>query len=276
MKKALAKLFTIVLVVDSLGASSHDSSRSVRGACFTTPPNAQQEHVHGKQEADFFRINGQQAIVYPVGKRSSLENFTLPNYQSPKHFLVNQPIDIEIDPTILQTDYIKAHNSTIPDAKFIWKFGDGKSASKTRNKHRYTKLGSYILSIYIESKLFDAPLLFKTILIHILPNKDYKLPRAVITVNRQLISDHSHDALRVSFKEQVELEGTNSVPGSSSITNYFWDLSDRASSQDPKLKHFYNQASYNATPILRVSDSRGFISDAYVEIINQDKSTIKK
>jgi hypothetical protein len=240
------------------------------------PAYAQQEHRHGAHETAFFKINGQQAILYPIAKRSSLANFTLPDYKGSADFLVNQRIDVEINTQVLETEFIKSHNSTIPDAKFIWELGDGKRAFGTKNRHSYARAGSYLLSVYIESRLFDAPLLFKTILIHVLPYKNYRLPRAVITINNRPASDHLQDGLRISFADPIQLEATRSVSGSSKITTFFWDLSDRTSSRSPKLKHVYNRASYNATPILRVKDSRGFISDASVEIINQDTSGEKR
>jgi hypothetical protein len=236
----------------------------------TKPAHIQEGHKHGHHESVFFKINGQQAIVYPIVKRSSLANFILPDYKSPRDYLVKQQIDIEINPLLLETEFIKAHNSTIPDARFIWELGDGQRAFGTRNRHRYRKAGSYLLSIYIESKLFDAPLLFKTVLIHILPFREYRLPKAVITINNQSIPEHYQDALRISFTEPIQLEGTRSVPGSTKIITFLWDLSDRTSSRDPKLRHAYNRSSYNATPVLRVKDSMGFISDACVEIINKD------
>jgi hypothetical protein len=258
MGKHFARLIIIVLIL-----------------ILAKPAYAQEEHRHGEHNAHFFKINGQLALVYPIARQSSVKDFALPDYKSSRDFLINQKIDIEIDPTVLETAYIKAHNSTIPDARFIWKFGDGQSSYGTKNRHSYTRAGSYLLSVYIESKLFDDPLLFKTVLIHVLPNRAYKLPKAVVTVNNQLIPEHFHGRLKISFTEKVQLEGTNSVSGSSKIISYFWDLSDRASSQDPKLKHAYNRASYNAIPILRVKDSRGFISDASVEIINRDASSDK-
>lgn len=237
---------------------------------------AQQEriqgnHRHGESQVDFFKINGQPAISYPI-IQSSPKSFTLPDYNSPKNFLVNQAIDIEINPNVLETAFIKAHNSTIPDAKFIWEFGDGQTASGTENQHTYTKPGSYLLSIYIKSKLFDRPLLFRTTLLHILPNKNYKLPKAVITINKQLILEHFR-AVKISFKRPVRLDGTRSIRGSSKIIGYFWDLSDTTGGKEPKLTHTYNQASYNAIPILRVIDRSGFISDAFVELRNLDTSS---
>ena len=253
MKRVFAGLILIVLIL---------------GLAKPTP--SQEGHKHGVHKVEFFKINGKQGVGYPFAKQSSSLSFTLPDYRSPMEFLVNQNIDIEIEPAVLETEFIKSHNSTIPDARFIWNFGDGQHASGTRNKHRYTRAGSYLLGVYIESKLFETPLLFKTMLIHILPNKNYKLPKAVITVGNQPGPEHSHDGHKISFAGPIQLDGTRSIRGSSRITSYFWDLSDRTSSRDPKLKHTYNRSSYNATPILRIKDSRGFISDASVEIVNQD------
>jgi hypothetical protein len=253
MKRAFAS-FIIIVLLPGLAVSVY----------------FQEGHKHGVHNADFFKINGQKAIAYTIAKQRSSASFTLPDFKCPGDFLVNQVIDIEIDPSVLETDYIKSHNSTIPDARFVWRFGDGRRSSGTRNKHRYARAGSYFLSVYIESKQFDAPILFKTLLIHVLPNRAYKLPRAVIKINNRSIPEHFHDTLKISFAEPIQLEGTGSIHGSSKITNYYWDLSDRSSSRDPKLRHSYNRSSYNATPILRVTDSRGFISDASVEIINQE------
>jgi hypothetical protein len=259
MKQLFAGLIYIVLI---LGLAN--------------PAHSQEGHKHGVHGVDFFKLNGQPAVAYPFTKQTASLSFTLPDYRGPREFIVNQNIDIEIDPRVLETAYIKSHNSTIPDARFIWKFGDGRQSLGTRNKHRYTRAGSYLLGVYIESRLFETPLLFKTLLIHVLPHKNYRLPKAVITIGNQSGSERSHDALKISFTGPIQLDGTRSIRGSSRIADYFWDLSDRASSRDPILKHTYNRSSYNATPILRVKDSRGFISDASVEIINQDTSSERR
>lgn len=228
-------------------------------------------HSH-ESTLEFFKVNGSQPATY-LSIQSSDKDFIVPDYVCQETLLINQRIDIQIEPRVLETAYIKAHNSTIPDKKFLWKFGDNQSATGVRNRHAYREAGSYIVSIYILSKQFDSPQLFKKLLLHILPNKAYRLPKAVVKVNERVISDHLHDPLKTSFKQPLQFEGTQSIPGSSRITEYLWDLSDKTISSEPKLTHRYNPASYNAKPILRVKDSHGFISDASVEIINLDTSS---
>jgi hypothetical protein len=264
MNLPLSKMISILLVLISVvstiaqePADSHSKSHL---------------HKHAEPTLVFFKINGEAAKPY-LEIRNTSKDFLLPFFVSPQIVLVNEAIDIEIDPGILETASIKAHNSTIPDAKFIWDFGDGKLGSGTRNKHAYSKPGSYILSIYIQSKLFDEPKIFKTLLFHILPQKNYRLPQAVIEINGQLVRENSREVIKTSFQKPVKLVATKSIAGTTELVEYVWDLSDRSLSKQPALSHTYNRASYNARPILRVRDKNGFISDAYVEILNLDATS---
>jgi hypothetical protein len=267
MRKVLTGMFLLSLVMTAaFSLTAFAQKPGAHGSHQKTEP-----HKHEEPTLVFFKINGHAPVPY-LQTRNSSPNFQLPFFSSPQTILVNEDIDIEINPKVLESASIKAHNSTIPDAKFIWDFGDGKRGSGIRNRHRYTKPGSYILGVYIESKLFDEPKLYKTVLFHILPNKDYQLPKAVIEVNGQVIREGSQEVIKTSFREPVRLGAMRSVAGTSELVEYVWDLSDRSMSKEATLSHSYNQASYNAKPILRVKDKNGFISDAYVEILNLDTS----
>jgi hypothetical protein len=253
-------VLTLVLSIAAQEPAAHDSH------------SKSQPHKHAEPTLVFFKINGQAPLPY-LETRNSAQDFPLPFFFSSQTILVNEAVDIEIDPKVLETASIKAHNSTIPDATFIWDFGDGKRGSGIRNKHAYTKPGSYILSVYIQSKLFDEPKLYKTVLLHILPDKTYKLPKAVIEVNGKVVRENSRDVIKTSFLTPVKLTAIKSIAGTTELVEYVWDLSDRSVRKGAVLSHTFNKASYNAKPILRVRDANGFISDAYVEILNLDTTS---
>lgn len=233
------------------------------------PTRCQHAHDHPPPRADFLKINSLPAETF-LTRQGSLQSFPLPDYSTSARILVNRSVSFEIDPAVLQTEFIRSHNSTIPDARFLWEFGDGQTAYGARIRHTYKRIGSYLVTVSIGSNQFDSPLLFKAVLIHILPRPGYKLPMAIVAVNQQLITDAYKGSVTVSFKQPVELSGSRSRRGSAPIIEYLWSLSDSNASQKPSLEHSYNQASYNATPVLRVTDANRFVSYATVEILNED------
>src|SRR5574337_885091 len=134
-------------------------------------------HLAG--QPPFLKVNGVYAQLYPVPV-TSLYNFDLPQDQPPDNYLVNQPINFELD-----KGRLPAPSEVIDKTKFDWDFADGSHDQGLKTSHIYTKMGSYILKIYADDNTTPKPQLIESVLINVLPDKSYQLPKAIIKVNGQ-------------------------------------------------------------------------------------------
>ncbi len=204
------------------------------------------------------KINDQLTQPYHISNNSLPEDFILPQSKVPSFYQINQPIDFEI-----QTGNLPFSVLLLGQIKFLWDFGDGNTGEGLKTNHLYLSPGSFLLKItYQTNDQIKQPL--DIVLIHILPDKNYILPEAVISVNNQVVKDPT----KINFKQIIKLDGSLSKNGSTQIVNYVWDLGDGEMSTNKIVQHQYWQAHFNVKPILRVIDEKGFFSDTFVEIIN--------
>ncbi len=232
---------------------------------FLIIPSDTSAHLAG--QPPFFKIFGIYSRLYPV-PTSSLSNFNLPQDLAPDNYLINQPLDFQMDANLLPVPaYIVAKTD------FEWDFGDGTYGKGLKNTHNYTKIGSYILSITAQYGT-EQPALIHSVLINILPDNNYQLPIAVIKINNQKSNDPLTDILKVDFNSDINFDGSDSVTGSSKIVSYFWDFGDEESSNSKVVNHSFSKKTglSQAFPLLRIKDENGFIADAFVEIEEQSLS----
>src|SRR5581483_363653 len=181
--------------------------------------------AHLAGQPPFFKVNGTFSGYYPVYS-SSLSDFPLPQDVGPSNYLVNQTIDFEIDTKelmrIIPQDIIRA-------TKFVWDFGDGTKGEGLKNTHSYKKMGSYVLIITADTSAIDKtipPQVLQSIMLYIVPEKEYKLPKSVILVNGKGSKDPVTDVLIYKFGDTFTFDGSKSEGGDSTITSYFWDFGD--------------------------------------------------
>jgi hypothetical protein len=225
--------------------------------------------AHSVGQPPFFKVNDKYSILYFV-PLTSLYNFNLPQDSAPQTYLINDHISFEIDTTQLPVP-----PEIVAKTKFTWNLGDGSKAEGLTVKHSYSKMGSFIIDVYANDGTTPTPQLIEKVIINILPDKNYQLPQAVIKVNGQQSQDPLTDVLRFSLKQPIKLDAGGSTAKSSQITSYFWDYGDQKSTKDPITTHAYQKDLTQVFPVLRVTDSNGFISDTFVEIENPDQSNTK-
>ena len=212
----------------------------------------------------FFKINGVYSNLYPV-PTTSLQNFDLPQDLAPASYLVNQPLDLELDKTALPVP-----NSVIEKTTFRWDLGDGTKEEGLKNKHSYSKAGPYLLKITAQYITDPQAQLFQSVLLNILPSKDYQLPTAVVKVNGKKSINPLTDVINASFNQPIQLDASESQSKSSKIVSYFWDFGDQSSSKNKIDKHPLSKDLYQTFVVLRVWDAQGFYSDIYTEVDNAD------
>lgn len=224
--------------------------------------------AHLPNQPPFLKINGQYAPLYPV-LSTSLQDFPLPQDIAPQNYLVDQVIKFELDATKLP-----ASPDVIKRTVFSWEFGDGTKAEGLSTTHAYKKMGSYILHIYTTESSNPEPQLLESVMVHVLPDPSYQLPKVVIKINSQQSKDPLTDIILLSFAKQITFDGSSSTAKSSRITEYTWDFGDSVSAQGANQTHTYNTELAQVFPLLRIKDANGFISDNFVQISNKDNPDV--
>lgn len=243
----MRKILTIITVLITL----------VWGMMFGSEPI----FAHLPGQPPFFKINGVYSQLYFV-PTTSLSDFPLPQDGAPANYLVNQPIHFELDINRLPP----APPGALEKTKFLWDFGDGVSGTGLTNTHSYSKIGSYLLSIHIDDGSAPTPQLLESVMLNILPNSNYQLPKAVIEVDGKQGQGMPTPLLAAQFGQSLHLDASHS---SGKIVSYFWDFGDQKSSTQVAEDHFYPGDLTQVFPVLRIQDSNGFISDTFVELTSQ-------
>ena len=209
----------------------------------------------------FLKINDQYANLYPVPV-SSLYNFDLPQDLSPENYLVNTPINFELD-----KDKLPAPADIIAKTKFDWDFTDGTHGQGLKLQHKFISNGSYIVKIYADDGTTSKPQMLESVLINILPNINYQLPRAKILINGKESKDPLTDILQIDFTNEISFDGSKSN-SANSIIEYFWDFGDQKSAKGINQTHNYPKDLSQVFVVLRIKDKNGFIADNFAEIQN--------
>lgn len=243
-------LFSIVLAAISL----------------TYPLQHVSAHIGG--QAPYLKINGEYSILYNVVLNAPpAKGLDIPEDNAPENYLVNTPIVFE-----LEKQFFPLSKVDIEKAQFSWNFGDGTKTEGLTATHSYSKIGSYILTIQIHNApSFIAPFpgfAFESVLINILPDKNYRLPKAIITVNDKSVNDPIMEYIWFDFHEKFFFDASKSQAGSANLSAYFWDFGDGNTSTQSAITHTFDQSNAQLYPILHVVDANGFVSDNFVELDN--------
>jgi len=218
----------------------------------------------------FFKVNGKLSTPNPLQIYGiTAQSFLIPQDFTSENYVVDKPIDFEIDKAPLQT---VIPEDLISNTKFSWDFGDGNKAEGLKNSHVYKKIGSYILilTINVYTDPAQPPTQFiDSFLLNIMPNKNYnKLPKAIIKINDKQLKSPYDKTQNINFNYPVYLDAGQSVALSSEIVQYLWNFGDGETSSDPVTTHIYKTRQNYDTIVLRVKDKNGFISDAFVGLNN--------
>ena len=233
------------------------------------------------------KINGKFTTAYTLQNIAIGDNY-LPSDEAPENYLLNKPIQFEVDPARLPFP-----EEIIKQAKYEWDFGDGTKGTGIKITHTYKKVGSrqMILTIdFGDLSKFDYPPQDpslnppQTVMINVLPNASYKLPKAIITIDGKQMKNPTKDRYKTSFKEKIgpltlgktyTFSGADSQTPSSKKLQYLWDFGDYKLGETKwitsiKADHAYKENYFIREPALRIVDENGFISDTFVTMENDD------
>lgn len=220
--------------------------------------------AHLPGQPPFFKINDRYSNLYPVPS-TSLTDFTLPQDLGPSTYQVGQPINFE-----LATDLLPVPKEIVQRSEFFWDMGDLSKATGLKNSHTYSKPGYYFLTVNVQAPGDSQSQLLESVLFNVLPDKNYQLPQAQITVNGQQNSGSVVAPINALFSKPVMFDGGKSQGGSGKIISFFWDFGDGKSGSGAKTSHQYANDLTQAFVVLRVKNSDGFIADSFIEVDNKN------
>lgn len=228
-------------------------------------------NAHGSGFPPFFKIDGKIAQPYFLQNAGAFSTvLNIPQDVAGKNYLVGEEISFEIDKSKLATVYPP---DTLDSITYKWDFGDAEHAGGLKQAHKYKKMGSYILTITADYQDSDLqPQIIESALINILPDKNYQLPKAVLKANKRVGTNKNYNILDFDLVNDIEFEGHESFSSSSNINKNEWDFGDDKTATGSNVVHRYELPQAFATVILRVHDTNGFFTDAYVNIRNNGKN----
>ncbi len=232
--------------------------------------------AHSADQPPYMMIGDKYTLVYPV-YGSTVDQLPVPNDVAVDTFPVNSPVLFAITQSNLPFPPEMLEKIT-----YSWDFGDGtKVFGGPSVSHPYTKAGSYLSSTYavLQGEPQTEPVLLQTTMIHIVSDKDYAIPKAIISVNGQQIRDTLVDIMYLPLSKPVIFDASKSTSGSK-IVSYQWDFGDKVfkETKESKITYQYRLENYKyglplAFVVLRVKDENGFIADTYVQINNTTTRT---
>lgn len=232
----------------------------------------------------FVKVNGQETKIYTKEEYVTINDVSIPSDIAPENYLINQTISFEVDPEKLS--YPK---EVTDQATYTWNFGDGQKANGKKVEHSYSKMGSYVVDVQIDYgdlTRFDFYMgdnlpPSQIILLHIIPDKNYKLPQPVVKINNQLpeiittplsaATDSamiSRNNIVIDLNNKLTFDASDSIVGTTKIKKYQWDFGQGTEGTKKIDTYRYKLPQYYATAILRVEDENGFLADTFVDIQN--------
>lgn len=225
-----------------------------------------QVFAHSEESLPSLKVNKVYVDEYSVPLTST--KFNIPEDAAKNSFLVGEPISFEID-----RERLSVSDEIVQKAHLSWDFGDSQKAEGLKNSHAYDKPGSYIVTVDAQYDEIAGKQQLQSVLINVLPDAGYKIPKAVILVNGKKSADSVVDTLKFDFGKELAFDASASKTGSSKIVEYIWDFGDGENGDGVSVKHRYSKdlIADQVFPVLRVKDENGFFSDSYIQISKSEE-----
>ncbi len=225
--------------------------------------------AHSVGQPPFFRVNSIFSGYYPTPLVSN--KFEIPQDIAPQNYVVGNKINLEIDSQALSQS---VPADIVKKTTFTWDFGDGQKATGLQNPHVYTKPGPFILKINAKYDEVSGQQLIQSILINVIPDENYQVPKVEIRINGKTSKDPLIDIFYIPFSEKINFDATG-LQSQSKIIKYMWDFGDSQYAEGPSVTHAYSKdlPQQQVFPILRVVSQDGFFTDSYVQITNSHDSS---
>lgn len=233
---------------------------------FFSYPIKSEAHIPG--QPPFFRINGELTDYYKIVSDYPSNDFLIPQDTSPKPFLVNEEITFEIDKSLLPFP-----EEVIEETTFTWDMGDQTTTEGYTHTHRYKVPGTYLLTIQADFGKFTSESgvqekYIQSLFVDVVSDPEFTLPKAEFKANDKDFNNETN-YIEANLSEEVTLDAGPSVPSvGGEITDYTWYFDTGEIKEGQVVNVTFDSNPYLATPILRVTDSNGFITDTQITLKN--------
>ena len=237
------------------------------------------------------KINNKATALYTTEEIASVGEYSIPSDVGAENYLVNKSVTFQAD-----KDRLPFPEEVVDKATYEWDFGDGNKAKGEKVQHAYNKIGSYEIILRI-----DFPKEFETdpesvgsnaemfgftpvsdqqqfALVHIVPDKDYQVPKIVVKVDGKEINDP---------KERIELTFFNKIgpyyipksisfdasgsKGSAKIKEYLWSFEYDNTRKGAKTTYAVKDDYFVYDVGLRMIDENNFMSATFIKLYNPSK-----
>jgi hypothetical protein len=226
----------------------------------------QQVSAHAEGLTPFLQINGEYPEIHPIQEESLVPKaFSVPEDIAKESYLVNEEIEFTIDTSVLSKVYSEEVLNTIV---YEWELGDGSIKEGTNIKHKYSSMGSKVLTIYArfnDPSVELPPQPIETVQVNIIPDRSYKIPEPVIRANKKDLSRDSHE---VNMQIPVAYEAVIKNQPSADIVSYSWDFGEGGKGSEQKVVYKYTTDPAMVAPVLKVTDKNGFTAYTFGILTN--------
>lgn len=208
----------------------------------TFSPHQVYAHLGG---VPFLKINGKYSPTNINYFSSPFLKDNIPQDLGAEKYLVDQPINLEID-----TKGLPVQKDLIDQAVFRWNWEDGSTAYDFGLKvsHIYNKTGSHLVSLDIKAPNEDIFTPYDTIQLDVVANLNYQLPTAVIYVNAQDFKSGKPINFESQFNTNPEVK----------MADYYWFVEGKRVSNSRSFDHIFNDKDFFQLVFLKFTDEKGF------------------
>lgn len=248
-------------------------------------PSSSHGHSGGGSVA---QIDGEKTKKYTDAEYSQIGDEIIPEDIAPGKYIVKNTILFEVD-----TQNLPVSEDTLKNTTYTWDFGDGKKSSGESVEHVFTKAKSYIVNLEIKyakpskesypsgSEMGTNPLpetQSQSILIHVLPDKNYKIPTAKIVIDGKEIKDPIKDRPKFKFynnflffkwAKTFTFDASKSS-GSEKITSYKWDFGEDQTLEKAMVRYKFKEKSFFYSVGLKITDRNGFYTYLVLDMADEN------
>jgi hypothetical protein len=199
-------------------------------------------HVGG---VPFLKINGQYSPANAAYFSNPNLKPELPQDMGPEKYLVNTPIEFEIDKSS-----IPLPKDQVEEATFRWSFERGNTDYQFGLKltHTYSQIGSHFITLDVKAANQDTFTPYDQIQVDVVSDLNYSLPAAKITVS----------AKQLNSGQPLTFQADISANQGNSISDYYWFVENQKIPNQPSLTQTFNDDDFFTLVYLGYTDNLGF------------------